>query len=640
MKVERNILEKVKYLLNLDTNEEFEKNFDIFLDAESSEKEANDSKKILVQIIASEVYTKYYTSVREQKDGELLLNSLISVNNNGISDEDFYSLIGLVEAVLYPIIKNEQNQLFEVDKLLEVAHEIESTTATNLLNEYTESKNINKLTSALEEIAYTIRTKAVISHKRNMSDTMKSYIDNVYKLLAAIKQNVDLNELDEIEIGLKQYAKLSHEAFNAINKIEAKQTDTKENNDKEKDKKIHFNLSNMIFKNDNKEEKENKTSKDSKDKKLSVVIADGLSNLLKKKDNIVLNKEKSKGKRLLVKPIVIAGCIIAVIIGSTIYSYSKNNSKDATPNGTKVSDLPDYKDISYDIMLGTLKLDKSTNDILNSLNQENREGGKDNSSSSTPEESTPTPAPTAEATKEPVETTEPTTTPAVSPTSAPTDVAKPTVAPTESPKPNIDNETIEIINSRASSIEANWSLFGEYDKETIVEVIKSINGLDSSMSINEADNIMLDVMNRATINGVKNAVAGEKLFDVYELNFTDLLLSDNGYTGVKAMELNLNGALVDQGNLGIYGTRALTTEAIIRNGGITGGLGIDSGSAGARLIWSRLVIGTNVIISSLGDDFSITVGEDVYTMSNLIDASFYESVVESAKQELSNNLVK
>ncbi len=186
----------------------------------------------------------------------------------------------------------------------------------------------------------------------------------------------------------------------------------------------------------------------------------------------------------------------------------------------------------------------------------------------------------------------------------------------------------------------NWIEFTEdYDKDTIDEVIKSIHGEESSLSLDQTDEILSDMVNRTIVPSVNQAINGtdEK---VAEINLSSLI--DDGTVGKEAvidMESYLNSMISDPTNGKNYARRAFEDEArIIGEDETVGGLTIAESevSPSVRYIWSRLAIATNTIADARGYDISVEINGNTYTIDELDDATL-ENIATEALKDMGSN---
>lgn len=210
----------------------------------------------------------------------------------------------------------------------------------------------------------------------------------------------------------------------------------------------------------------------------------------------------------------------------------------------------------------------------------------------------------------------------------------------EDHKPGYEQDVTEDqIAEAATAVHANWSNHGiEYTKEEVTEIIKALNGQPSTMTIDEADDALMTVLNTAIVPGVNNVLNGESN-ETKELDFSSLIVgTPDGYKAVEKMEDNLNGCLTDPDNLLSYCEAAFVDEAlIIGEGDSVDGMSAQEGTttpAGVRIIWSRLALGTNAFAGTLGDQLSAEVEGKTYLQSDLNDGVAINNIATAAKKEL------
>lgn len=623
MKIEKNIVEKLMFMLNLEDNKSFNVNLNKYLDAASTEVEMDESRNVLFGIIASKLYSDYYNIIREQQNGEMFLNTIAGLGNVSISDKQFNDLMKQIEAMLKPLVSNNFSAKLEVTGLKDIAQEVGCASAKMYLEEYENTLNTDKIVSALEEIIYTVRTKAALSNKeRKINKHTQIYIDGMSSLYRNIKEYFELGSKEKAEKGIKEIAKLTHKAYDSINKHNFV------NRDKNKDKDAN--------------------TKNGKNNKLSVIITDALSTYVKDQKNKLskfkLNRTPKKAK--LKKSIIsMSVALVILIVGTTIYGVvknSKNNGDTKKPISSSNFDEIDIRDVLFNMKNGFIDAERLKDKVLVDLAL--KEAKSKEESSVADENSAETNA-TLDPTATPVPTSVPeASAPSNAPiqTAAPTPIITPDAVPTQKPAasseptPEIDPYEVKV-SEAANIIYNNFSMFTGYGYDDIADAIRVINGLESSMSIDTADAIICDVLNAATVPGVNNALNGEQLYGTNSVNLSSILIfNQEGKTAVSSMELHLNGALTDLNNLAIYGERAIIEEAIIKNNGVSGGVGVNSGDPAARLLWARLAIYTNTIVNTLGSDYTAYIDGVGYTVSDINDSSLYEAMAASAKQELSN----
>ena len=625
MKIEKNIVEKLMFMLDLEDNKSFNVNLYKYLDAASTEVEMDESRNVLFGIIASKLYSDYYNIIREQQNGEKLLNTIAGLGNVSISDKQFNDLMKQIEVMLKPLVRNKFSANLDVTELKNIAQEVGCTSAKMYLEEYENTLNTNKIVSALEEIIYTVRTKAALANKeRKINKHTQVYIDGMSSLYRSIKEYFELGSKEKAEKGVKEIAKLTHKAYESINKPNFFGKDKETNEDKDKN------------------------TKNGKKNKLSVKITDALSTYVSDKknklSNFKLNRKPKKGK-LNKSLISMSVALVILIVGTTVYGVvknSKNNGDTKKPISSGNFDEIDTRDLLFNIKNGFIDAERLKDKVLVDLALKE---AKSKEESSVADENTAETNATADPTATPVPTSVPeASAPSNAPiqTSAPTPIITPeaisTPKPVVTPEPTPEIDPYEAkVSEAANIVYNNFSMFTGYGYDDIADAIRVINGLESSMSIDTADAIICDVLNVASVPGVNNALSGEQLYGTNAVNLSSILIfNQEGKSAVSSMELNLNGALTDLNNLAIYGERAIIEEAIIKNNGVSGGVGINTGDPAARLLWARLAIYTNAIVNTLGSDYAVYMDGVEYTVSDINDSSLYEAMAASAKQELSN----
>ncbi len=197
----------------------------------------------------------------------------------------------------------------------------------------------------------------------------------------------------------------------------------------------------------------------------------------------------------------------------------------------------------------------------------------------------------------------------------------------------------EKIDELSIQIYENWKTLGcEYSKEDIVELIKVLNGIESDISIDTADDMLIDVLNRATIPAVNSIITGTKE-ESNKVQIADLLLEDNtDITAISNMENYLNGAIENPFDITEYANSAIEDEVrLLIDEETVGGLNLTSTTTSdptLRLIWSRLAINANAIFGTLGDDYSYSNGTDTYYLKDINDYNILEEVAKEAIKDM------
>lgn len=162
--------------------------------------------------------------------------------------------------------------------------------------------------------------------------------------------------------------------------------------------------------------------------------------------------------------------------------------------------------------------------------------------------------------------------------------------------------------------------------------------MDSTLTIDAADEALLDVLNTAIVPGVNN-VLGDESNETYDLDFASLILGNpEGLVAVEHMEDRLNGCLTDSDNLLGYCEQAFVDEALI----VAEDASVDGMSAaadtttpaGVRIVWSRLTLGVNAFAGTLGDDLNAEVEGKTYSQSDLNDGVAINNIATQAKREM------
>jgi hypothetical protein len=197
-----------------------------------------------------------------------------------------------------------------------------------------------------------------------------------------------------------------------------------------------------------------------------------------------------------------------------------------------------------------------------------------------------------------------------------------------------EEELNELAVSRAKSIYENWQLVGtSYTEENILELIKVLNGMDSTMTLDTADEMLVEMINNATVP-VFNNIAYNGNESVSEILIADLLIKNQkGISAVQNMEDYLNKIIST--NSSIYAVKALSSEVkMVLLNEADDDIKAEDISPEVKLVWSRLVIGTNALTGFLGDDFVFEVDGKEYTQSEINDWQIFEEMATSAKKEM------
>lgn len=193
----------------------------------------------------------------------------------------------------------------------------------------------------------------------------------------------------------------------------------------------------------------------------------------------------------------------------------------------------------------------------------------------------------------------------------------------ETPKTDENNG---YFRSTAEQVHANWSNLGaNYSVDDIIEVIKVLNGYDSSISLSTADDIILDVIDKA-INPTMNNVLSGTSTPTYEVDIASLLVKNqSGIETVKRMQNNLNSMIKNPYNMDTVAVDTLTCEGVLLGGNDVSGLNLNQSNREVIILWSRLAIGANALIG-LGD-YVAYVDDEAYTVDN---SYVFEDVISNA----------
>ena len=516
--MEKHILYELSEILLLDSDKKYQKCVETLLDENSSEKDKEKSKSIIIRIILKAFNSNEKIKENLSSEDEQMINGVIqdAILTQDISDNDFYRLVYII-AVKSKLALETRHLNFILDSLKNAAKELSSSTVKNILSdvdhdsEYSVKKT--KIISAIQELHLEIKTKIVQKvGKENVTSELKSALDSVNSKMQKCVLLMECGEKDYKSI-LDEIKDFLTEDFNLLENC----TKFKNNS-----------------KNGKKSTKTNCT-------KLERIPKSG------KSDRPIHSKKK----------IILIGLAITIGLGSAFLlgRYSKNNTN---------SD----KNISYQDDIDQ----NQNNDLMN-------------------------------------------------------DEDKDSVV------------SAEKIDELSTQIYENWKTLGcEYSREDIVELIKLLNGMESSISIEAADDMLIDVLNRATVPTVNSIITGAKE-ESNKVQITDLLLEDkNGITAVSDMESYLNGAIENPFDINEYANGAIEDEVrLLVNDETVEGLDLDSATnadPALRLVWSRLAINANAIFGTLGEDYSYSDGNDTYYLKEINDCNILEEVAKDAMKDM------
>ena len=180
--------------------------------------------------------------------------------------------------------------------------------------------------------------------------------------------------------------------------------------------------------------------------------------------------------------------------------------------------------------------------------------------------------------------------------------------------------------STAERVYSNWSNLGaNYSVDDIIEVIKVLNGYDSSISLSTADDIIIDVIDKAINPAMNNVLSGTST-PTYEVDIASLLIKNqSGIETVKRMQNNLNSMIKNPYNMDTVAVDTLTCEGVLLGGNDVSGLSLNQSNREVIILWSRLAIGANALIG-LGD-YVAYVDDEAYTVDN---SYVFEDVISNA----------
>lgn len=188
-------------------------------------------------------------------------------------------------------------------------------------------------------------------------------------------------------------------------------------------------------------------------------------------------------------------------------------------------------------------------------------------------------------------------------------------------------EVVDVLGI-AEKLQANWASIGcEYSIDDVKKMVEFGHGLDTDLTLDEFDAVIVDVINKASIPAVNNAIVGTKVSDTVSLVLSDLIPADmNGQEKAKKMEEYLNSLITDTSNIELSGNLALLDEVK------TNITGTDDMDSIALLVWARLCeVGVNPIVGTLGPDYTIDVNGASYKQTIVNNPDIYENIVNEIK---------
>lgn len=212
-------------------------------------------------------------------------------------------------------------------------------------------------------------------------------------------------------------------------------------------------------------------------------------------------------------------------------------------------------------------------------------------------------------------------------------------APTKTP--TTDDKTVasadtkivkeEDIKSSAAVIYDSWSQITDtYTLNDIENVIRALYGLNSRFTIDEADEIIQNVIEIATVPRVNNILMGTP-YEVKTVDVASLLL--NNKSKLLSMQQILNVAL-SESDLETTAAAALKEEVTAYKYD-----GLKDLDAASRIIWARIATYLNAIHGTLGEDFYVEYNGKIYSQKDILESSFIEQIVKTAKSEIAGKTI-
>lgn len=205
-------------------------------------------------------------------------------------------------------------------------------------------------------------------------------------------------------------------------------------------------------------------------------------------------------------------------------------------------------------------------------------------------------------------------------------------------KPPVYDGVDEDLDTNAMIIKENWNKFNsDHGEDEIKEMIKCINGQESSLTLQDVDNIVLEMISKSLEPAVNNqisllqgAAATEK---PQELDLSSLILDGTkGQKAVEDMEDYLNGMFTNPSETEFYSKGSLIDQATaLSEGGTLSDftLGEDTPN-GVKLIWIRLAQATNTLTGFACDEsMTVSVNEVTYTMGEITDYTTLDGLATS-----------
>lgn len=258
-------------------------------------------------------------------------------------------------------------------------------------------------------------------------------------------------------------------------------------------------------------------------------------------------------------------------------------------------------------------------------------------------------------TREPdkMEDQDPTSKPNEEPTPSTPDVQEPAVQePDVQEKPNTQDTSEAKPGSSSEDVKPETDekpvSYGDlsgitslYDEETLKQVVNVLRQTDSTLSADQADDIILAILNDHTVPAINNTIDNGNR-TVTKINLSAFIADGTtGKEAIKAMESYLNGLLTDPENSTGYATKAYEMEArILGEDETVQGLGLTETCTvdpSVKYIWSRLAIGTNIIADALGENIIIEINGQTYTSEEINNSNYLENIAQNSIKDLGSD---
>lgn len=210
--------------------------------------------------------------------------------------------------------------------------------------------------------------------------------------------------------------------------------------------------------------------------------------------------------------------------------------------------------------------------------------------------------------------------------------------------PKQSEETIQDKNStkeesvvETESLQENWNSAGmSYTEEEIAGMVNSLQGNESSVDIDTADDMVQTAINSVLIPALDNCVAGEQAFDIDPIDISSIIPTDDpAYEAISNMEDYFNDIITGKGDLKTIATQAIEDQIrVIALGETVDGFNAYTSSPVAKITWARLATAINALAGTLGEDFKVIVDGATYTPGEVNSSLVLQTIVNSAKSEL------